>query len=125
MQSFPPSRASSLSEKATTKHLENLVHSLQDAVNNRTFHQSTDPSAPKNSPPTIWDHCSPFFHAEFEYAANTSLELEQTLQLYREVAAGYPDFRIKVLDVTTKVDEGRGWATSFANLESLGESCGV
>lgn len=123
MESLPTATSHTASEAVIAKHLKKLVWSMEDTVNDRKFYISTDSHAPKNCPSTIWDLCSPFFQAEFEYAARAVLDLDETLQLYREVAEGYPDFHIKILDVTTKVDESCGWATSFANIEAFGESC--
>lgn len=121
MDALPTASNHTPNEAAIAKRLKSLVWSMQETVNERKFYLSTDPQAPKKCPPTIWDLCSPFFQAEFEYAARCVLDLDETLQLYREVAEGYPDFHIKILDVTTKVDESWGWATSFANIEAIGE----
>ncbi|KAF2159067.1 hypothetical protein M409DRAFT_61142 [Zasmidium cellare ATCC 36951] len=121
MEPLPTSSNPTPGEVAIAKHLQSLVYSMEDTVNERKFYLSTDADAPKKCAPTIWDLCSPFFQAEFEYSARCVLDLDGTLQRYREVGEGYPDFRIKILDVTTKVDESCGWATSFANIEAFGE----
>lgn len=103
-------------ELAVTRHVEALVFSFGDTVNNRHFYQTN-----ALSPATTWDHCSPFFHAELEYSAKRSWNLEETLQLYREVGEARPTFTIKVLDVTTKVDWKNGQALCFTNIETSGE----
>lgn len=123
MEPLPTATNHTASEAVIAKHLKKLVWSMEETVNDRRFYLSNDPQAPKKCSTTIWDLCSPFFQAEFEYAARSVLDLEETLQLYREVAEGYPDFHIKILDVTTKVDESRGWAISFANIEAFGGVC--
>ncbi|KAK4626783.1 hypothetical protein CLAFUW4_04492 [Fulvia fulva] len=79
-----------------------------------------------------WSHASPEFTGEVERPPGDSdltppgmMPLQDHLAMFLFMAQMYPDYFIKIFDLTTEVDEKAGTATMFWNGETHGVPTGV
>lgn len=98
-------------------HVEGIAHNCVKSLNGRNF----SPSA------SGWNQMAAIFRADSEHPQGGIAEqgLEEHLEMQRQIAQEHPQYRLRLLDLHTEVDERAGSASVFMTVEATGIPPGV
>lgn len=136
--------ASDRSTKEIADYIEETVHAITDAVNQRDL----EPHSTEDSD-SVWNRFTDDFGAEPEYLSTATIQHnqksehplplkmsegdfklsvvgpERLKELFRRFVDVYPDYRMRVTDVSTEVHEKARWAISYVSMETTDMPPGV
>lgn len=105
-----------MARKKIVQQVEGLTQRFADAINGRDF----DLSSP------AWDNIAEGFQAEAEYPQQPrKLELPELFEMLRPLTAVFPDYILRLKEMTTMVYDKTGHAEVFMKVEVVNAPPGV
>ncbi|KAK4623935.1 hypothetical protein CLAFUW4_05510 [Fulvia fulva] len=127
--------------ESTESYLMELTHGFADAINARDWALDRDsmvsthkPGRWTAQPGNIWQHVDASYVVEYEHmaCANTlpdsespTLKLREQIQDVSKACKESPDFKVVFGDMRCEIDDSKGTAIVFANLETTGMPAGI
>ena len=100
------------SSKAIASHVEGIAHNCMKSLNDRNFSKGANG----------WTQMADIFRADSEHPQGGLVEqiVEEHLDMQRQIAEEFPEYRLRLLDLYTEVSERAGSASVFMTVEATG-----